>query len=67
MVAESHTWLLRTSNVASKFLTSYNLINLILSTHPWLVATVLDNEALADKQTQKCRKISIILTDCSKV
>lgn len=56
MVAKSHTWLLKTSNVATEFLTSYNLINLNLNTHPWLVATILDNEALADRQTKNVEK-----------
>lgn len=39
--------------MATEFLTSYNLINLNLNTHPWLVATILGSETLADKQTKK--------------
>ena len=46
-------WLLSTFHVATEFLTLYNLINLNLNTHLWLVATLLDNEALVGKQTKR--------------
>lgn len=52
MGANSHRWQLSTFNVATEFLTFYNLINLNLNTHLCLVATILHSADLVDKQTK---------------